>query len=179
MASCNSHGYIVIPNWDEFQHYKDRAPAWIKLHLNLLGNDAWLDLSPEDRCVLITIWMLTGRYGNGRVKADYGWIMQQAKVGYGPRSRNLERLNHAGFITFSASALPKKVASVEVEGSKEPKKERKSARASSAANTAARTHAENGHEPSRDDTLNRDGIAAALAALKTAAKETEMKRVDL
>ena len=35
--------YIVIPNWDEFQHYKDKTrPAWIKLYPRLLRNDEFL-----------------------------------------------------------------------------------------------------------------------------------------
>ena len=127
--TTGQRGYIVIPNWDRFQHYKDRQPAWIKLHLKLLGNDAWLELSTPDRCLLFTIWMLVGRYGNGRLKADERWLKGQAKA----HKSSLARLNQAGFINFSASALPEPVYSAEKEGSKEPKKEKESARANGAA----------------------------------------------
>jgi hypothetical protein len=125
-------GYIVIPNWDRFQHYKDRAPAWIKLHLSFLGNDAWLELSTADRCLLICIWMLIGRYGNGRLKADERWLKSQAKA----HKSSLTRLNDAGFIQFSASPVAEMPARAEVEGSKEPKKE--SAASGARRNGAAR-----------------------------------------
>lgn len=143
-------GWIYVTNWNAdkngrggLQHYHDRAPSWIKLHLKLLGNDAWLELSAEDRVLLITIWMLTGRYGNGRVKADQRWLMEQAKLSYGPRSRNLERLNHAGFITIKSRRGLEPVyplRTTEKEGSKEPKK-RESARDALAQPVAAHARA--------------------------------------
>ena len=40
--------WIEIVNWDKFQHYKDRRPVWIKLHLDLLDNDDYL--GPAGRC---------------------------------------------------------------------------------------------------------------------------------
>ena len=164
-----TRGYIVIPNWDTFQHYKDRRPAWVKLHLDLLGNDAWLDLSAEDRCLLITIWMLVGRYGNGRVNASLRWLQAQANLPLSNRYRGLERLNHAGFIQFSASPLPAPAASPEKEGSKEPKKEETRASASQprAADVARvpRKTTSPIPDPDRDDDLNRRSVAAALEAL--------------
>lgn len=135
--TTTGRGYIVIPNWDKFQHYKDRQPAWIKLHLKFLGNDAWLDLSTPDRCLLICIWMLIGRYGNGRLKADERWLKGQAKA----HKSSLDRLNQAGFIEFSASALPEPVYSAEKEGSKEPKEKEKDAHANEAALNGFDAHA--------------------------------------
>ena len=38
-------GWIVIPNWDKFQHYKDRDPVWIKLYLELNSRDDWRRLT--------------------------------------------------------------------------------------------------------------------------------------
>jgi len=114
-------GYIVIPNWERFQQARPNA-TWIKLHLDLLGNDAWFDLSPADRCLLITIWMLAGRYGNGRVKADRRWLQGQANLPLSNRYRGLERLNHAGFIEFIG--VPRAGATRE-EGSKEPIEEKR------------------------------------------------------
>jgi hypothetical protein len=50
--------WIVIPNWDEFQHYKDRNPKWIKVYTKLLHNDAYLGLSPHQRAVLHGLWLM-------------------------------------------------------------------------------------------------------------------------
>lgn len=129
-------GYIYIPNWDEFQHYKDRQPKWIKLHLSLMGSDAWLDLSPSDRCLLIGIWMCIGRYGNGAVRGDERWLKSQLNLKKG----SLQRLNDAGFIRIRASKpvpKPHKPASAEKEGSNEPKEGER--RDSAAPNGAAPT----------------------------------------
>ena len=47
-----------IKNWDEFQHFKDRTPPWIKLHRTLLERR---DISVISDCsfrVLIGLWLL-------------------------------------------------------------------------------------------------------------------------
>ena len=35
------NGYFSVRNWDEFQHYKDRDPTWIKLYNRLLDDYAF------------------------------------------------------------------------------------------------------------------------------------------
>lgn len=159
MRNTNGSGYVYVKNWDGkdgFQHYHDRWPSWIKLHLSLLGNDAWLELSADDRCLLVTIWMLAGRYGSGRVKADQKWLCAQANIGWSPRSRNLERLIQAGFIkVMSRPAIEPVYPKRTREGSKEPK-ERERARAASQPPAAAAARVE--EEPERDTELNRAGL---------------------
>lgn len=95
----DSTGYIYIPNWDKFQHGHKRDYPWVKLYHNLLGNDAWLDLNPADTKLLVTIWMLCGRYGNGRLRATNGWLCGQART----RKGSIIRLEQAGFIEIRAS----------------------------------------------------------------------------
>ena len=62
MSDC----WIVVPNWDKFQHYNDREPAWIKLYTELNASDDWLDLSRQNGDV-DTVWI---EYA--RVAAGYG-----------------------------------------------------------------------------------------------------------
>lgn len=45
-------------NWSKFQHYKDRRPAWIKLHRELLDSRDFLALKGEDGKFLILIWLI-------------------------------------------------------------------------------------------------------------------------
>lgn len=111
MSSNPDTGYLYVPNWERFQHYKDRAPAWIKLHLSLEGNDAWLDLNPSDRCLLLSIWMVVARYGNGRVRRDDGWLRARAKTPKG----SVDRLIQAGLVEVRASTVPPPDRSPEVE----------------------------------------------------------------
>jgi hypothetical protein len=136
MTDSTAPGYIYIPNWDTFQHYKDRRPAWIKNYLDLLDNDAYLELSVFDRGVLHAIWMLVARVGQGRCSASAAYLQRQCRTPAGHMQRSLERLNQAGFIEVRDSralAIVYPARTTEVEGSKEPKREIESARANGAA----------------------------------------------
>lgn len=90
--------YIVIPNWGKFQHYKDRRPVWIKLYTELNSRDDWNALTYSERGLLVTIWVEYARAG-GRLKVSNVPSIGRQKSA----KRGFERLNHAGFIRFSAS----------------------------------------------------------------------------
>jgi len=106
--------WIVIPNWDRFQHYGDyRQPPWIKLYTALLHDDDFQSLSPTDRQALVSLWMLYAMTRR-RVRVDTAKISRA--IGQRVTKGTLERLNHAGFIGFSASTP----LALEVEVDKEP-----------------------------------------------------------
>jgi hypothetical protein len=65
--------YLCIPNWDEFQHYKDRSPPWIKLHNQLLEDYEFECMPDASKAHLLCIWLLASRTGN-KIKADSEWI---------------------------------------------------------------------------------------------------------
>jgi hypothetical protein len=44
--------YLIVRNWDKFQHYKDRNPPWIKNNTELPDEDEYRDLSFAARGVL-------------------------------------------------------------------------------------------------------------------------------
>jgi hypothetical protein len=90
--------WIVVPNWEKFQHYKDRRPLWIKLYTELNSRDDWLELTFAERGLLVTIWIEYARAG-GRLRRS----KVPAKGPLRHLQRHLERLNHAGFIRLSAS----------------------------------------------------------------------------
>lgn len=93
--------YLIIPRWDEYQHYKQRDPPWIKVHTKLLSNAGFLGLSPAARGVLLTLWLAYSRT-QGQLKVSTWSALGGAKgVGY----PQLVSLNHAGFLAFSASNL--------------------------------------------------------------------------
>lgn len=96
--------WIVIPNWEKFQHYKDRDPPWIKLYTELLNKPEWLDLTYAQRGLLTTIWLTYARH-RGRC------MVKNLNIG-GPLRRtyvNLEALNDAGFIEVRASTREERV----------------------------------------------------------------------
>jgi len=109
--------WIVVPNWREFQHYKDRDPRWIKAYTRLLSDAEYLALSFRLRGILHSIWLLYAASDglvSGSSPAQLGRMLGADAV----RTRDIESLNHAGFIRFSASkplALRYQAASPEVE----------------------------------------------------------------
>ena len=49
---------MKIKNWEEFQHFKDRTPPWIKLYRYLLDDPEWHELSGDDSKVLVMLWLI-------------------------------------------------------------------------------------------------------------------------
>jgi hypothetical protein len=113
-------GWIVIPRWDEFQHRdmaRSTVPPWIKTYTKLMADDAYLNLTFRQRGILHGIWLEYARARRvlGASPARLGLRLGDESV----RRRDLEALNHAGFISISASkpagAHASKVAGLEVE----------------------------------------------------------------
>lgn len=52
---------LQVRNWEEYQHYKDRAPPWIKLHFNLLQSRDWVMLDDAGRVLAIACMLLASR----------------------------------------------------------------------------------------------------------------------
>ena len=127
--------WIIVPHWNRFQHYTDRNPPWIKAYTELLHNDDWLALTDAQRGVLLTIWL------------EYAASSGVAKVSKIARSvlsknlqRNLEALNHAGFIQLSASKPLALARSRETETEKRRIKNERSRAETTRAKTGAGEH---------------------------------------
>lgn len=55
---------VRIKKWDEYQHYKDRNPPWVKLHVDMLTSEAWAMSSDKDRLTMLTALMVASRGKN-------------------------------------------------------------------------------------------------------------------
>lgn len=64
---------LVVKNFEQFQHYKDRRPPWIKLYNDLLEDYAFLSLPDAARSHLMLLWLLASRHGN-RIPFDPKYI---------------------------------------------------------------------------------------------------------
>jgi hypothetical protein len=97
---------IVIPRWDDdekgegFQHYKDRDPKWIKNYRNLLKKDEYRDLTFVQRGILHGLWL---EYAASNREIRDSTLSLTRRLGQRVTRASLDSLNHAGFITFSAS----------------------------------------------------------------------------
>lgn len=102
--------WIVVPNWERFQHYGTaRRPIWIKNYTALIRKSEYRDLTLSDRGLLHGIWLAYAEY-EGRLRPK-----EVAEVIHRPDGtsterahklhtfRTIERLNHAGFLDFVAS----------------------------------------------------------------------------
>lgn len=54
---------LRVKNWGEFQHFKDRAPPWIKLYKKLLDDKKWHELDADAAKCLISLWLLASENG--------------------------------------------------------------------------------------------------------------------
>jgi hypothetical protein len=95
-------GYIYVRHWEEFQHYKDRNPAWIKSYTALLRDDDYYELSFHDRGLLHGLWLLAASCGNGRVSASSGFLRSQLGQG----RIKLDTLLAQGWISIQPDKAP-------------------------------------------------------------------------
>jgi hypothetical protein len=148
--------WITVRNWDKFQHYTQRNPPWIRLYTDIGDNDDFAQLPLAAQGLLVRIWCSYAR-SNGALSVPR--VAQTMPPRYPLRHfyDNLERLNHAGFITLRASKVlaPRK---------KERKKE----------NTRARAQEENpGAEEPRNGLLEPLEHVDLHAMLTTLASSSE------
>ena len=102
-----SDQYIWIRRWDEFQTMQKKrgkpwAPPWVKLYLSLLDQPAYIDLSPENRSLLVGLWMLFART-RGTVTKETRKLSRQLHQRV--TERQLAALNHDGFIDFCSGTV--------------------------------------------------------------------------
>ena len=114
--------WIIVPNWERYQHYRDRSPSWIKLYQSLLDDPDFQRLSLADLGILVIAWLLYARmHCQIRVSDVARFVPSVSHHTTYPQS--LERLNHAGFIELSASrplALEKRREEKKERASKKP-----------------------------------------------------------
>jgi len=93
--------FFRVTNWDQYQHYKDRDPTWIKLYARLLDDYAFATLPDNSKWHLIGVFLLASKQGN-RIPGDPRWVRKKIAA----RTRvDLEALLAAGFIEEDASAV--------------------------------------------------------------------------
>jgi hypothetical protein len=61
--------YLDVKNWEEYQHYKDRCPPWIKLHTKILNDRNFSMLSCASRGLLMQLWILASEH-EGKIPND-------------------------------------------------------------------------------------------------------------
>lgn len=70
---------IRLCNWQEYQHYKDRCPPWIKLHSNLLNSRLWVMCDDASRVLAFALMILASKHGN-EIPLDEEYIKAVSRV---------------------------------------------------------------------------------------------------
>jgi hypothetical protein len=105
-------GWIVIPNWDEYQHYKDRDAPWIKDYVAQLHHPDYRGLTFAQRGLLHDLRLLYAasnrnvphaRVHQGTHAGMHAYQNLSGALGARVDSTQLLRLNEAGLIAFAAS----------------------------------------------------------------------------
>ena len=86
--------YLRAKNFDQFQHYKDRNPPWIKLYTTTADDYLFSSLPDATKAHLILIWLLASKTGN-KLPNDPRWIQQ--RIGASEKVR-LDLLIQNGFL---------------------------------------------------------------------------------
>jgi len=70
--------YFKVVNWENYQHYRTRNPAWIKLHANILDDYKFGMLNDAERYQIVAIWLLASK-NNNTLPIDPEWV--QSRIG--------------------------------------------------------------------------------------------------
>src|SRR5256885_964233 len=97
---------IITPkNWGTFQHYKDRAPAWIKLHRGLLDDYEFSRLPLASRALAPLLWLLASEYEGGAITASPAEIAFRLRTTEKEMVAALKPLTDKGFFINASITL--------------------------------------------------------------------------
>lgn len=88
---------LRVTGWHDYQHYKDRAPPWIKLHNTLLTSEFWVMGDDASRTLAIVCMLLASRSkdGDGTFNADPKYVQ---RYGYLNQDPDFKPLIQYGFL---------------------------------------------------------------------------------
>ena len=95
---------LTPKKWEEFQHYKDRAPLWIKLHRGLLDNMEYHLLSDFAAKRLPLIWLIASECDG--VLPDVGRIAFRLRISDDKCQEVLDELVERDFLVEYTGAEP-------------------------------------------------------------------------
>lgn len=117
---------ITPKNWATFQHYKDRSPAWIKLHRGLLDDFAYSRLPVASRALAPLLWLLASEYENGTIPSTFEEIAFRLRMSEAELVEAVNPLIEAGFFSKSSTPLAARKRRACLEKEEEREKEKNS-----------------------------------------------------
>jgi hypothetical protein len=96
---------LAPKNWSAFQHYKDRAPAWIKLHRGLLDDYEFHCLPVASKALAPCLWLLASEYEGGQITAPLKAIAFRLRMSEDELRTALKPLVDSGFFIDASGML--------------------------------------------------------------------------
>jgi hypothetical protein len=113
---------VKIRNWEAFQGYEKRGPRWIKLHVALLNDPAWITLPLVARAVLPALWIAASHQGTaGELPDDPAVLSILCHCQESELRQALPHLSRARFIVCDESVA---ALATTVSGERETETER-------------------------------------------------------
>lgn len=120
---------ILTPkNWKSFQHYKDRSPAWIKLHKALLDDYEFACLPVASKALAPLLWLLASEYEDGKIDATLDKLAFRLHMTRGDLANALSPLLEKGFFDASEPLAERKQDACLEKEREEEKEKRKNSR---------------------------------------------------
>lgn len=96
---------LTPKNWSSFQHYKNRSPAWIKLHRGLLDDFAFSRLPVASRALAPLLWLLASDHDDGKITGSLEEIAFRLHMTEADLREAVKPLIDAGFFIDDSNAL--------------------------------------------------------------------------
>lgn len=92
---------LTPKNWHSFQHYKDRAPVWIKLHRALLDDADFHCLPIASKALAPMLWLVASEYEGGCIPLPAEKIAWRLRMSLADFNDALRPLTDGGFFDTS------------------------------------------------------------------------------
>lgn len=99
---------LTPKNWASFQHYKDRAPVWIKLHRSLLDDFAFSRLPDASKALAPLLWLLASEYERGKITATFEEVAFRLRMTEGKLRDAIKPLIDGEFFASDSDPLAKR-----------------------------------------------------------------------
>lgn len=96
-----------VKNWQEFQHYRDRKPPWIKLHRNLLDDYDYACLHLASRAIAPCIWLIASESTDGSICLDPDYLVFRLRCDKEDIIEGVKGLISKGFLIPDSATLPR------------------------------------------------------------------------
>lgn len=96
---------LTPKNWQSFQHYKDRAPTWIKLHKSTLNDFEFSRLPLASKALAPLLWLLASEYEGGQINASADEICFRIHVERADFDEAIKPLIEKGFFKVASEPL--------------------------------------------------------------------------